>query len=725
MYRKNGTLRSCEPCRVSKIRCDHATPVCRRCQAKGMSDKCFYHPAPMTSPRSGFRPYRLEKSASQISMRPPRQRTTRVELKHKSERDNASSDLCLPGFLGFSSNLSLCPKVPTVSRQRPSSHLKGDTQCTDVEQSLRKVMLLSIQLEETVLQYYDGTRLTVIPRPLIMDPILALLGELRHIKDDRALAEILTKARENIHRRFPSIDAKHSRFEFFQCFTGGNIRLEFISLVFSIAGLASLFTEAPIDFDARLFGTEMYSASKACLQICDTYGHINELTIWSRFLNVILSGSLFGDASETVYHGLNELVGQLLILGFNRLVSSPPDLPFFILESRKRVFAIVVAQDKSISTLLGRPPRLDSSFCDSTLLSQLNDEEVILDRAQLELVLQSLDHNGWKRGDRSHWQTALFRLRYRHALLQEKVLHLSLRNKDSTFSQMLYELYEEYHRALSNIPSQYRYDKAMWAKSNPLPCLAFLVVHLGYLYSGFMIERMLLQDSQITITPLLETSKRLLSGALDLINREHCHHELRGRQTWLFLHYCLPGAGTLATELHQATLSGVPLPTSTRVSHIVRDLSVFLAYLERKTMPDRPDLQVCVQISKVIGTLLDDTLSQGLPSQRTIQGQVLSHEEYTVRWMSALPLEVRSGKGMLEEIHPSLSQWASDSNSYIIEKIQGHNVVLAWFPSVIYDTTLPANMAINMVTAFPDLEYVFTVGVGGGAPGIVDVCLVS
>ncbi|KAL4904126.1 hypothetical protein BDW74DRAFT_185788 [Aspergillus multicolor] len=617
MYRRNGSLTSCEPCRVSKVRCDHATPVCRRCQAKGVSEKCFYHPAPMTRPNTRFRPYHVDKPPSQVSTREePTQPVTKPRPRQKAEKNEDSSGSYLPGYLGFSSTLSLCPKVPTGSAQRPYSHINGDAHFASIEQSLRQVMALSSQFEDALLQYYDGTRLTTIPRSLVVDPTLALLRELRG-SEDGSTAKILAKTKENIRRRFPSIPSSCTVSEFLQCFTAENIRLEFISLVFSMVGLATLYTEAPSGFDPLMFGGEMYSASKACLQMCEAYDHVNDLTIWTRFLNVILSGTLFGDASDTVYHGLNELVGQLFIMGFNHLISSPPDIPFFILETRKRVFAIVVAQDKSMATLVGRPPRIDSSFCDTILPLQLTDKEIVFSGAQLDLALQRLDSDGWNRSDQPHWQTALFRLRYQHALIQEKVLRLSLRNRNTTFSQQLSELYEEYHSAVHNIPPQYRYDKAMWAKSSPLPCLIFLVVHLGYLYSGFMIERMLLQDAQITITPLLETSTKLLSGALDFIHREHCHHELRERQTWLFLHYCLPGAGTLATELHQATLRGVPLPTSTPVSHIVRDLSVFLAYFERKKMPNRPDLQVCVQISKVIGNLLDDTLTQGLPSRKS------------------------------------------------------------------------------------------------------------
>ncbi|RDW84089.1 fungal specific transcription factor domain-containing protein [Aspergillus mulundensis] len=640
-----------------------------------MSEKCFYHPAPMTRPNTRFRPYLAEKPMSQPVSRGPSHPTTKSKLKQKTEGTTKLSGSYLPGYLGFSSTLSLCPKIPTSSAQRPYSHLNADAHFASVEQALRKVMSLARQLEHALLQYYDGTRLTTIPRGLIVDPVLLLLQELRSSEDGRGLAEILARTKENIRRRFPPVTTNCTVLEFLNSFTNENIRLEFISLVFSIVGLATLYTEAPSGFDPLMFGGEMYSASKACLQMCEAYDHVNDLTIWSRFLNIILSGTLFGDASDTVYHGLNELVGQLLIMGFNRLVSSPPDVPFYILETRKRVFAIVVAQDKSMATLVGRPPRIDSSFCDTSLPLQLTDEEVVLNGAQLDRALQRLGPDGWQQLDQPHWQTALFRLRYQHALLQEKVLRLSLRNRDSSFSEKLHALYEEYHRAVSNIPPQYRYDKAMWAKSNPLPCLVFLVVHLGYLYSGFMIERMLLQDAQITITPLLETSTKLLSGALDFIHREHGHHELRERQTWLFLHYCLPGAGTLATELHQAALRGVPLPTSTPVPHIVRDLSVFLAYFERKKMPKRPDLQVCVQISKVIGNLLDDTLTHGLPS-RSMRNQSQGDD---------LLLNAPNPTGQVEpDVGSSFGSYIPDVLPPLPESMTSEDF-LKWFDELIWD----------------------------------------
>ncbi|KAJ5336824.1 uncharacterized protein N7506_004846, partial [Penicillium brevicompactum] len=49
--RRNGKPASCEPCRRDKVRCDHALPVCTRCRDRGVSQRCFYHPAPLTRPK--------------------------------------------------------------------------------------------------------------------------------------------------------------------------------------------------------------------------------------------------------------------------------------------------------------------------------------------------------------------------------------------------------------------------------------------------------------------------------------------------------------------------------------------------------------------------------------------------------------------------------------------------------------------------------------------------
>ena len=46
--RRNGKPQSCEPCRKSKLKCDHVLPKCGRCIQRKIDYRCIYHPAPMS-----------------------------------------------------------------------------------------------------------------------------------------------------------------------------------------------------------------------------------------------------------------------------------------------------------------------------------------------------------------------------------------------------------------------------------------------------------------------------------------------------------------------------------------------------------------------------------------------------------------------------------------------------------------------------------------------------
>ncbi|KAL3487230.1 hypothetical protein BJX62DRAFT_10066 [Aspergillus germanicus] len=628
MYRRNGKPTSCEPCRLSKVRCNHATPVCGRCLARGMSDRCFYHPAPLTRSTTRFRPYRGQKNDPRAPNRQSPQRDSLDQASHRDKQQKydeaeAVSSTSPSGYLGSSSALRLLPRFSPVSASTPA-HVRNDTilQLSSIMQTLKTLLASSAHLEQVLSDYFGGARYTIIPRPLIMDPFCSLLREFQERRGhdrDAYFEDESERIQANLSSKLSSLSNHVTPVEFYKSFIGENFRLEYISLLFAISGVASHYTQSATH-DAQ-FATSMYTASKACIQICETFNQVNDLTVWARLMNVLLSSFLFGDASNTLYHRFNEFVAELFIMGFHRLESSPPDVPFFILETRKRIFAFAVTRDKSLATFLGRPPRIGNDFCDRAMPLDLDDDEIILQSSQLQAVLQTASNGGWRdivgRGEIIR-QSSFLRLRYQQAELQEKVICLSLGNRGPSFSGKLRDLYNTYQAAWDDIPYQYRYQTSSWKTWSPQLCVTLLVIHLQYLYSGFQIERMLLQDGQVFIACLLETSMKLLSGVLDFIQQQHSRPKYYEGYAWLFSYYGLPGAGILATELHHSTVSGNPLPTTTPRSQIIRDLSVLLAYFERQQLPIRPDFQVCVQISKVIGAMLDDTLNhKPQPQHRT------------------------------------------------------------------------------------------------------------
>ena len=71
-----------------------------------------------------------------------------------------------------------------------------------------------------------------------------------------------------------------------------------------------------------------------------------------------------------------------------------------------------------------------------------------------------------------------------------------------------------------------------------------------------------------------------------------------------------------------------------------------------------------------------------------------SSDDYTVGWISALPLEMAAAKAMLDEIHDTLDDRLIDDNVYTLGTMCGYNVVIACLPSEIYGTTSATTVAI-------------------------------
>jgi hypothetical protein len=80
----------------------------------------------------------------------------------------------------------------------------------------------------------------------------------------------------------------------------------------------------------------------------------------------------------------------------------------------------------------------------------------------------------------------------------------------------------------------------------------------------------------------------------------------------------------------------------------------------------------------------------------------MTHDDYTVAWICALPLEAAASKAMLDKTHPQLSQLPNDDNAYTLGEISGHNIAIACLPS---GTTAATTVAANMRTTFPSIHF--------------------
>ncbi|KAF5637154.1 ankyrin repeat [Fusarium sp. NRRL 52700] len=94
----------------------------------------------------------------------------------------------------------------------------------------------------------------------------------------------------------------------------------------------------------------------------------------------------------------------------------------------------------------------------------------------------------------------------------------------------------------------------------------------------------------------------------------------------------------------------------------------------------------------------------------------LTHNDYTVGWICALPKELTASIAMLDEKHSGLPKPPTDSNAYTLGSIGGHNIVMACLPKGITGNVSAATVARNMANNFPSVKIGLMVGIGGGVP---------
>ena len=94
----------------------------------------------------------------------------------------------------------------------------------------------------------------------------------------------------------------------------------------------------------------------------------------------------------------------------------------------------------------------------------------------------------------------------------------------------------------------------------------------------------------------------------------------------------------------------------------------------------------------------------------------MKHDDYTVGWIGALPIEMAVKVGMLDERHDSLPQDSRDHNNYTLGWIGPDNVAIACLSAGVMVVTSAARVASEMQLTFTRLRFGLMVGTSGGVP---------
>ncbi|PVH92326.1 hypothetical protein DM02DRAFT_605485 [Periconia macrospinosa] len=95
-----------------------------------------------------------------------------------------------------------------------------------------------------------------------------------------------------------------------------------------------------------------------------------------------------------------------------------------------------------------------------------------------------------------------------------------------------------------------------------------------------------------------------------------------------------------------------------------------------------------------------------------------SRDDYAVGWVCALPIEVAAAKAALDCVHDNLppNRNSDGNNNYILGRLQGHNVVVAYPNSGECSKTSLADVATQLHASYTSIRFNLMVGIAGGVP---------
>lgn len=166
------------------------------------------------------------------------------------------------------------------------------------------------EIARLVRRYYDVSYAAIIPGPLV----LSALGAIKTTYDEQQFNRAgsvcdLSFVKRVLHNSVQPLNVSPNTDvgSFCALFTGPQLRLEILGVLFSIAGRKSLFRPAPDPFNASegsmssvKFAEEMLAASDDLVEICKLLTPVNDLTLWLLYENLLLSVVLHGDSSRSL-----------------------------------------------------------------------------------------------------------------------------------------------------------------------------------------------------------------------------------------------------------------------------------------------------------------------------------------------------------------------------------------------------------------------------------------
>lgn len=264
--------------------------------------------------------------------------------------------------------------------------------------------------------------------------------------------------------------------------TGQNLRWETLGALCSAVGLITVdlseydsafrsATARGIAKDRRTMTETMKNAMEETLAFCKYCDSITDVYVCILYESVLLLESLRGDAHSGSWMRMGETIDTSILCGLHGEKKADETTPFYVAELRTRLFDQIFGHDKSISTFLGRPPRLGHRYCVLQLPLDLSDEELCLQGDELQRAISRLNdgYNVDNKFNRSTWR----RVRAAHIKTREDILEIVLGTSTEDIAGKAQKIRERIQQINGSMPDFVKADvievlNSMHSDTHPL-----------------------------------------------------------------------------------------------------------------------------------------------------------------------------------------------------------------------------------------------------------------
>jgi hypothetical protein len=222
------------------MRCDHHVPPCGRCQSRGISHQCYYHPAPLT------RRLEQDNNASNgnhsLALPSPVDALPDLITDGRTQEHACnitwSHQIPAPRTLDFSKSTTDLMSAATPSILSPESNptpscsgyvgtlaMECETQVSEILSCLKQFEMISVLVQ----RWYDFSEMCLLPSAFIIEALSCtkLLAQRLSHHDVQSVADVLRATLRPLETA-----ADHLASNFLKLFIGPNLRLEIIGVLF-------------------------------------------------------------------------------------------------------------------------------------------------------------------------------------------------------------------------------------------------------------------------------------------------------------------------------------------------------------------------------------------------------------------------------------------------------------------------------------------------------------